>query len=162
MSSASLHLLPVYRLGTDLRFGKNGTADAFMGPGWGKFGQQKFHWTVGHRASLYLPVTEPGNDLLLEATFAPYLWENKVRKQTVHVLANGNKIGEWTATATKLQIFSATIPKELVDSQEIAIDFHLPDAVSPRSIGAGSDVRRLALAMYKARLSEKPVVGNAD
>lgn len=162
MSSASLHRLPVYRLGTDLRFGKNGTADAFMGPGWGKFGQQKFRWTVGHRASLYLPVTEPGNDLLLEATFAPYLWEKKVRKQTVHVLANGNKIGEWRATAKKLHIFSATIPKELVDSREIAIDFHLPDAVSPRSIGAGSDVRRLALAMYKARLSEKPLVGSAD
>ncbi len=156
MSSASLHLLPVYRLGTDLRFGSDGSADAFMGSGWSKSGQKDFHWTVGHRASIYLPVTKPGHALLLDTTFTPYLREGKVRKQTVHVLANGNKIGEWTATERKLQTFGATIPKELVGSREIAIEFRLPDAVSPRSIGAGRDVRRLALAMYKVRLNLKP------
>ena len=89
---------------------------------------------------------------MLEATFVPYLSKDRVLKQTVHVLANGINVGEWTATKRKLQTFTATIPKKLVDSPEIAIDFHLPDAVSPRSIGAGSDVRRLGVAMYKARL----------
>ena len=156
MSSASLHLLPIFRLGTELGFGSDGSATAFMGPGWSKSGHN-ISWTVGHSARLYLPVTESGNDLVLEATLIPYLWEERVRKQTVHVLANGNKVGEWTATVKKLQTFNATIPREVVNSREIAIDFHLPDAVSPRSIGAGSDVRRLGVAMYKARLSAKPL-----
>jgi hypothetical protein len=94
---------------------------------------------------------------LLEATFVPYLREERVRKQTVHVLANGNKVGEWTATRRKMQTFQATIPKELFDSEGIAIDFDLPDAVSPSSIGTGNDTRRLGVSMYKARLNKKPL-----
>ena len=158
MSSLSLHLLPVYRFGTEIRFGSDGSADAFMGLGWSRTRQKNFFWTTGHRASLYWPVPEPANDLLLEATIFPYLPKEQARKQTVHVLANGSKVGEWTATERKMQTFEATIPKELVASGGLAIDFYLPDAVSPRSIGAGSDVRRLAVAMYKARLKKKPVV----
>ena len=157
MRSVSLHLLPVYRFGTDIRFGSNGNADAFMGKGWSRTKQRNACWTTGRRASLHLPAPEPGNDLLLEATFIPYLREEKVRKQTVHVLANGNKVGEWTATRRKMQTFQATIPKELVDPAGIAIEFDLPDAVSPTSIGAGNDVRRLGVAMYKARLNKKPL-----
>ena len=157
MSSVSLHLLPVYRFGTDIRFGSNGNADAFMGKGWSRTEQRNACWTTGRRASLHLPAPEPENDLLLEATFIPYLREEKVRKQTVHVLANGNKVGEWTATRRKMQTFQATIPKELVGPEGIAIEFDLPDAVSPTSIGAGNDVRRLGVAMYKARLNKKPL-----
>ncbi len=157
MISVSLHLLPVYRFGTDIRFGSNGNADAFMGKGWSRTKQRNACWTTGRRASLHLPAPETGNDLLLEATFIPYLREEKVRKQTVHVLANGNKVGEWTATRRKMQTFQATIPKELVDPEGIAIELDLPDAVSPTSIGAGNDVRRLGVAMYKARLNKKPL-----
>ena len=157
MSSVSLHLLPVYRFGTDIRFGSNGNADAFMGKGWSRTKQRNRCWTTGRRASLHLPAPEPGNDLLLEATFIPYLREERVRKQTVHVLANGNKVGEWTATRRKMQTFQATIPKELFDPEGIAIDFDLPDAVSPSSIGTGNDTRRLGVSMYKARLNKKPL-----
>ena len=149
--------MPVYRFGTDIRFGSNGNADAFMGKGWSRTKQRNACWTTGRRASLHLPAPETGNDLLLEATFIPYLREEKVRKQTVHVLANGNKVGEWTATRRKMQTFQATIPKKLVDPEGIAIEFDLPDAVSPTSIGAGNDVRRLGVAMYKARLNKKPL-----
>ena len=76
-------------------------------------------------------------------------------KQTIHVLANRNKVGEWTTTERKTQTMQATIPKELVDSRGITIDFDLPDAISPRSIGGGTDVRRLAVAMVKVRLNVK-------
>ena len=155
MRSLSLHLLPVYQYGTEIRFGRNGNAGPFMGRGWSKTAQENFCWTSGHLASLHIPVPVPENDLFLEAVLRPFVREGRVPKQTIHVLANRNKVGEWTTTERKTQTMQATIPKELVDSRGITIDFDLPDAISPRSIGGGTDVRRLAVAMVKVRLNVK-------
>ena len=126
-----------------------------MGRGWSKTAQANFCWTSGHLASLQIPVPVPENDLILEAVLRPFVREERVPKQTIHVLANRNKVGEWTATERKTQTLQATIPKELVDSRGITIDFGLPDAISPKSIGGGTDVRRLAVAMVKVRLNVK-------
>ena len=154
MRSLSLHLLPIYQYGAEIRFGRDGNASSFMGRGWSKTAQENFCWTNGHRASLHIPIPVPENDLLLETVLLPFLREGRVPKQTIHVLANRNKVAEWTTTERKTQTLHATIPKELVDSRGITIDFDLPDAIAPKSIGE-HDVRRLAMAMVKMQLNVK-------
>lgn len=155
MRSLSLHLWPGYRYGTEVRFGRDGNADAFMGRGWSRTVEDNFCWTSGHLASLHIPVPLPEKDLTLQAVLRPFLREERVPKQTIRVLANGNKVGEWTATERKTHRLQATIPKELVDSRGVTIDFDLPDAISPKSIGTGTDVRRLAVAMVRVNLNVK-------
>lgn len=155
MRSLSLHLWPGYRYGTEIRFGRNGNAEAFMGRGWSRTAQDNFNWTSGHLASLHIPVPVPENDLVLQAVLRPFLREERVPKQTIRVLANRNKVAEWTATERKTHTLQATIPKELVDSRGITIEFDLPDAISPKSIGGGRDVRRLAVAMVRVSLNVK-------
>lgn len=155
MRSLSLHLWPGYRYGTEIRFGRDGNADAFMGRGWSKTVEDEFRWTSGHLASLHVPLPVPERDLTLQAVFLPFLWEERVPKQSIRVLANKNKVGEWTATERKTHRLQATIPKELVDSRGVTIDFDLPDAISPQSIGIGTDVRRLAVAVVKVSLNVK-------
>ena len=155
MRSLSLHPWPGYQYGTQIRFGRDGNAEAFLGRGWSKTAQDNFRWTSGHLASLHIPVPVPENDLVLQAVLRPFLREERVPKQTIRVLANRNKVGEWTVTERKTHTLQATIPKELVDSRGITIEFDLPDAISPKSIGGGSDVRRLAAAMVRVSLNVK-------
>ena len=155
MRSLSLHPWPGYRYGTEIRFGRDGNAEAYMGRGWSKAVEDNFCWTSGHLASLHIPVPVPEKDLTLQAVLRPFLREERVPKQTIRVLANRNKVGEWTATERKTHRLQATIPKELVDARGITIEFDLPDAISPKSIGTGRDVRRLAVAMVSVSLNVK-------
>ncbi|MDE2667093.1 MAG: sulfatase-like hydrolase/transferase [Acidobacteriota bacterium] len=155
MRSLSLHPWPDYRYGTEIRFGRNGNAEAFMGRGWSKSAEDNFRWTSGHLASLHIPVPVPQKDLTLQAVLRPFLREERVPKQTIRVLANRNKVGEWTATERKTHTLQATIPKELVDSRGVTIEFDLPDAISPKSIDGGRDVRKLAAAMVRVSLNVK-------
>ncbi len=155
MRSLSLHPWPGYRYGTDIQFGRNGNAEAFMGRGWSKTAEDGYCWTSGYLARLHIPAPVPENDLVLQAVLRPFLQEGRAPKQTIRVLANRNKVGDWTATESTTHTFQATIPKELVDSGGITIEFDLPDAVSPKSIGDGTDVRRLAAALVTVSLDEK-------
>ena len=155
MRSLSLHPWPDYQYGTQIRFGRDGNADAFLGRGWSKTAQDNFRWTSGNLASLHIPVPVPENDLVLQAVLRPFLREERVPKQTIRVLANRNKVGEWTVTERKTHTLQATIPKELADSRGVTIEFDLPDAISPKSIGGGADVRRLAVAMVRVSLNVK-------
>ncbi len=143
-----------YTYGSVVQFGMTGNADPFMGSGWST--QHNHHgWNNGHRASLKFIVELPESDIVFEAKFIPFIEPGKVKKQRIYVLVNGNKVSEWIATERKVQTFQATIPKELVDSKNLMITFEFPDAVSPKSIDAGGDPRKLAIAMISARLDQK-------
>ena len=150
--SASLDIQPAYQYGAAIRFGTNGNADPFLGRGWSSQNEAGLRWTHGQYAELHIPVHSPGSDIVLQATLMPYIYPERVPKQNIHVFANGTKIGEWMAKGKEPQTFMATIPRRLVRNSTIRIGLQLPDAVSPRSIGAGSDARTLAIAMLTAAL----------
>jgi len=155
MRSLSLHLWPGYRYGTEIRFGRDGNAEAYMGGGWSRTVEDNFCWTSGHLASLHIPVPVPEKDLTLQAVLRPFLREERVPKQTIRVLANRNRVGEWTATERKTHRLPATIPKELVDARGITTEFDMPDAISPKSIGTGPAVSSLAVPRVSVSLNVK-------
>ncbi len=143
-----------YDFGTVVQFGMTGNAEPFMGSGWST--QLNHHgWNNGDRANLNFVVEMPENDITFEAKFIPFIHQEKVKKQRIYVLVNGKKVSEWIATERKIQTFQATIAKELVNSENLRITFCFPDAVSPKSIDAGGDGRKLAIAMISARLYQK-------
>ena len=113
-------------------------------------------WNNGHSSSLKIKLAVPETDLLLKATLRPYI-RTDVPEQTIHVLANGTTIDLWSASEQKVRQFRAVVPKALIHSPETEIRFHLPNAVSPRSIGAGGDRRQLAILMRSLSLHLLPV-----
>ena len=141
--------------GSIIRFGRAGNAQPYLTGGWSA-PEDGFTWTNGHNASLLIPM-EPTRSpsVRLIASFAPFLAAGIVYEQTVNVLVNGQKAGEWNITTGGIQELTLTIPKGLLgDSDSLYITFDMPDAVSPKSIGAGKDRRMLGIALRTLALDE--------
>lgn len=146
---------PPLAWGSIIRFGRSGNAQPYQTGGWSA-PEDDFTWTNGHNASLLIPM-EPtrSTSVRLTASFAPFLAAGIVKIQKVNVLINGQKAGEWNITTGGVQELTLTIPKGLLGAADtLYITFDMPDAISPKSIGAGKDRRVLGIALRTLALAE--------
>ncbi len=126
-----------YRLGETIRFGSGGNAALYQMYGWGEPGAG-FTWTIGHRASMVMPVVASGTEtLLLEASLSPFVVAGKLERQLIDVYANGEKVAQWNATDTG--VFKAVIPTRLIAGGIVNLRFDLPEATSPAELGLNDD-----------------------
>mgnify|MGYP001396370092 CR=1 FL=1 len=151
MRSIVITELPIYQYGTTLQFGIGGNAQDFLEKGWSA-AEQGITWTDGKKASLLLSVPPTSSDLVLSSILIPHV-SSKVTKQQVNIYVNGQKIGEWNAT--KEGEYSIKIPKELVTTSILKLEFELPDSISPAKLGTGSDLRELGIAMISLKISNE-------
>jgi hypothetical protein len=71
--------------------------------------------------------------------------------QKAEVFANGQKIADWDVTDTA--DFTALIPAEVTKKSSILnVEFRLPNATSPNTLGLGDDARVLAIRVYSVEL----------
>ena len=156
--------MPTYRWGTPLKFGAYADSIRYQGKGWSE-GEQGFTWTNGKRASLAIPIDKTESDIMLRATFLPFVVPGKLDRQRMNILANGKKVGAWVATTERgfwdkirrkslFQEKTIVIPNNLLEDSALAITFELPDAASPASLAVGEDVRTLGIAMHSIVLTE--------
>jgi hypothetical protein len=147
VSSETAH----YELDSEIRFGMTGNADSYMGIGWSVC-QSTYCWSNGNFANLEIPVTRSTTDLMLHVRFRPYLNEAKAPRQRVGVSVNGTPLTEWIVSKDKFQTKSVRIPADLTGRDSLQVEFHLPNAVSPRSLDLGGDKRLLGIAIQKLRV----------
>lgn len=140
-----------YIWGSEIKFGVEGNAGPFKGQGWCN-PLSEHAWNNGHKANFNFIIGPPEHDVVFEAQFIPFIHPGKVERQRIKVIVNGRKITEWIATEKKIYSFQVKIPKEFISSPNMTITFELPDAVAPRAINAGGDIRVLAIAMVSARM----------
>lgn len=105
-------------------------------------------WTVHQRAELVIPLPENAGALRMRARVRPFLVPPALPRQAVYVLANDQPVGEFALDSAELQTIEWAVPPQLLAMSpgELRISLLLPDAASPQSLGAGSDLRLLGLA----------------
>ena len=139
--------IPEYRWGNVLYFGAGGNAALYQAEGWG-IPEKSLTWIDGKRARLVLPTSTPHSPVTLRMLLCAFVPAGKVSRQKVRVLVNHQVVDEWLITNRNLHERSLIIPKQLfADSPEAVITFETPEAVSPASVGAGSDIRELSIAV---------------
>ena len=104
-------------------------------------------WTTGHDVQMLFNLPEPPGALQLTMEYGTYNGE-----QTVEVWVNDQLVDTSVAKGSTRQ--TVLIPAGVVTGTEIRLRLHLPDAVSPSSLGKGSvDNRLLALKMKSLVIS---------
>ena len=128
-----------YTPGTILYFDERDTARAYFVSGISN-NEGANVWTLGNDAemSFTFPETPGALQLVLEhGTYA--------KAQTVEILVNDRLIETYTADGPTRH--TVLIPADAVTGTELRLRLHLPDALSPASLGKSGDSRLLALSM---------------
>ncbi len=143
-----------YDWGSFVTFGAGGNAESYVGDGWSSSMSAEHRWTSGSRALLHFEVEPTQENVMLKFLFAPFVDEVNAPQQRVVVLCDGHEISRFTATEHKAAVMTLKLVPGLFDDGEFTLEFQLPDAVSPRSVGRGGDERRLGI--FLARLVMYP------
>lgn len=143
-----------YRWGELVRFAaENSQTRNYQAEGWAP-PEQDHTWTNGKRAKIVLPVSAIDSPITLQARLSGFLVPGKLDHQTVRILVNQHLLGERSIKTVEPQEIAFRIPPEyLAASSEAVIVFEMPGAASPASLGIGSDVRELGVAVAWLKLT---------
>jgi hypothetical protein len=143
-----------YKWGTLIDFTSRGNAKRYQAEGWG-VPEPAYTWNHGKSARLVLPVARPKSSVTLKVRLSAFVVPGKVEKQTLRILVDNHFAGEWVIGRAGLQDRMLVIPNQLfTDPRETIITFEMPGAVPPNTIGAGGDVRPLAIAVASLVLTQ--------
>ncbi len=117
----------------------------FIWYGWSGPDEQST-WTDGDRATVVFSL-DPVTDLTLQIKLGPFLVPGKHDEQRVFISANGLQIDALTLRENVAKVYQIVLPKAALRQTNI-LEFSLPDAVSPSSLGVSKDVRKLGIAVY--------------
>jgi hypothetical protein len=140
-----------YHLGELVKFGLNGNGGSFLRKGWAA-PMDSYSWSCDRISTIEIPLKSPSKNLSLSVSLIPNVYPQVLPRQRIGVVANGKKVAEWIADSKVTMRFSALIPHALAKSEPLTITFELPDAASPRQLGFGADVRKLAIAIFTLKL----------
>jgi hypothetical protein len=135
-------------------FSSNGTADGML-KNW-SFPEPTGRWTNWNESSirLYLGKTD-AKTFVVTFEFRPYVTEPHP-EQAVKVSINGAPVAAWKFTDNAITTQQIRVPEQLVQQGNgaITVHFDLPDAVSPKDLGYGTDDRHLAIFMKNVTIDE--------
>lgn len=137
-----------YELGTVLSFAGTGEAQKYCIEGF-SIPEEKFTWTDTNRAIMEFRLTEiPKKDISGRVdVLGTSTGEQRVTVKVKNAILYDSSLKE----AGSIEF---VIPKNLVEDGNLKIVFELPDAVSPRALKSGTDIRRLGLAVQSMLLKE--------
>lgn len=136
-----------YQLGTIIRFNDSGSSERFRGSGW-SYTEADHTWTEGNSAFLTFSGLAPSQPLTLKMALAGLTKDPQLHAQTAAVYANGKKVADWQVAGRKEYIVS--IPADVMgDTGTLVIEFRIPKAVSPKSLGVNTDPRILGLCVFQ-------------
>jgi hypothetical protein len=139
-------------LGKPIEFKAGGNSEAYRVTGWSTT-ETNFTWTEGTSAKLALPVPANAGALVLKMTMAGLVHEPGLPFQPVEVYANGQKIADWQVGSNSE--FTTPVSAEMTkDGGTLSIEFRIPKAVSPKSLGISVDERVLGLCVRSLQLAK--------
>jgi hypothetical protein len=144
-----------YDWGTSLSFGVRGNFKPFQNGGWTMTRTEGITWTKGNAAGLSIPFPASEKDIRMSVKLKPLLEPGKLDRQRVTVKADGHEVAQWELTENRFQELELVIPAELINGNgETRLDFILPDARTPASLGQNRDRRVLALAFLNLQFNQ--------
>jgi hypothetical protein len=138
-----------YAYGTKLMFGAAGNAGPYKLAGWNA-PEAEGTWTDGNTATLSFKVPPSNGQIIFKATLAGFIKPPELPSQPVNVLLNGKQVTHWEIGGKGL--VQMAIPGEYLREGELRIDFIMPSAASPKSLGVSIDERRLGMCFYDLAL----------
>lgn len=141
-----------YSLPAEFNFGEMGNANTIKGTGWWN-SEPEFTWTDGQNAQLFLPLI-PGDteNIKLVISAIPFLNGEELGQQLVIIRSQGVEIGRWTMDHDGE--YTVVVPSKYINDQLLNIEFEMPNAFSPASLGPGQDDRLLGMAVRWIRANE--------
>ncbi len=133
-----------YTLNQKLIFSQEGNFSRYIQSGWSK-AEASHLWTDGKVASMVFKTEPPDHDPTIDIEMSPFVAPPRVPKQRLMLLVNGEKVGQSEITVPGTLQF-AVHRGQWVQKNPVVLEFMLPDAISPSSIGYNNDTRVLALA----------------
>ena len=106
----------------------------------------------GPLAKVHIPISRHDKDLFLTAQLRAFVRENLKPEQRIIVSVNDQPQDEWIANKRTPEKFLALISAGDMTGKELQLDFQLPDAQSPKSLGTGGDERLLGAAVFSLKL----------
>ena len=142
---------PAYEWSKLLHFTDRGNARSYCATGWGD-PEPTLTWTDGLNARLSFLAKTPKSDVTLVMSCTPFLGDGKVSFQELHIYVNFLRVGfRVLDQATEIDL---SIPAYVFNRPQIDIDFYAPRACSPASVGAGTDLRVLGVAIHRLMMAE--------
>jgi hypothetical protein len=135
---------------SSIQFGRNGNYLSFEPDGFGHEDSAGHTWNDGYTASLYFQTMAPVENGVLHVSVNPFIAE-QLPSQDLCVYLNGLWIG-FSRVRLAAVVPCQIGPRYIVPGQNLLV-FVMPNAASPKEVGAGSDVRRLGFAFREISLS---------
>jgi hypothetical protein len=142
---------PTYEWSKVLNFTNRGNAQSYCTSGWSN-AEPTLIWTDGLNARMSFSAKAPKSDVSFIMACTPYLGDGLVPFQELHVFVNFLRVG-FAALAQSAEI-EISIPAYVFNRAEADVDFYLPRACSPASVGATSDLRVLGIAVHRIMMAE--------
>jgi hypothetical protein len=117
-------------------------ADAFLWYGWS--GREMYSRWTEQRSAAVVFALEAISQVSLRVKMSPYLAPGKLAAQRVKVNLNGESLTTLALNEASPQIYTIELPRQLLRERNV-LTFEMPDAQSPKRLGASEDLRTLGI-----------------
>ncbi len=142
-----------YQYGKEIIFGLDGNEASYISEGFSA-PEPGLRWTQGNFAKLVVPMAENNIPLYIEITANALVTDNH-KEQLVRVIVNGNLIETLLFDKPDLITKRVNLPAMVYENNIANILLELPNAVSPKELGANNDERRLSIAIHKLLIDKQ-------
>jgi hypothetical protein len=140
-------------VGRKIEFGQGGDSEKYRTSGWSHT-EEKFTWTEGNSAKLSFPVGNEAGPLQLNILMGAFTHPPDLPTQPVEVFVNGQKLAEWQVGGDAAG-YNVPIPADTVKrGSKLEVEFRIPKAMSPKSVGLGEDSRVLGICLLSLELAK--------
>lgn len=132
-----------------ITFGKTGSFAALSPVGFDMSENGPLSWTVKQSCEFQVSLAIPRQDIAFFINAIPFQVPKGAAAQSLFVYVNGLFQGFHTFRGST--VVEIPIRRHAITSRSTRIQFVLPDAVSPQSLGISADLRELGLAITEMR-----------
>jgi hypothetical protein len=140
------------KLNETVTFGKTGSVRE-MDPYGFDLSEPSLSWTQEEVAGFSVTVASVPMDspLRLHISARPFIYERNIDRQQFFLFINGLYVGFRTiATA---EVIEFVLPRNVLSPRGLRVEFAIPTAASPKSLGISQDVRKLGIAISEISLT---------
>lgn len=145
--------LPMVMLGEKVSFGRGNSSYNYL-IGMGKFNENGWGWSYpeewgtwseGRKSKILIPLAEKQAPRIIYFKLRGFISDSH-KEQNVKIWVNNQYLSNLVIRNKLPMTYSVLIPND-IKSNYLLIEFQLPNAVSPKRLGLGDDVRELGIGL---------------
>lgn len=133
------------RLDTQITF-SDPNSRCFLKKGWHNTHENWGVWSVNKQTKLWLPLPPNAKQVILDVQALAIAGKHE---QVVDITIDGERVRTVTLSKFDNNQITIDVPSKSRNKDFIEIDFSLPNAISPKSLGTADDARLLGLGLKK-------------